>query len=112
MGEDIIYGVARESDISTENSGQIFYPMYKVCISNSSGASLKEYGQEGIYVVGCTIESNQITLSRLQRTENGSYQEILDDQIMNNVEEEAGPNKVGTTNIEIYERKVQNKKKY
>ena len=107
MGEDIIYGVARESDIRTENSGQIFYPMYKVCISNSSGASLKEYGQEGIYVVGCTIESNQITLSRLQRTENGSYQEILDDQIMNNVEEEAGQNKVVTANIDIYERYVQ-----
>ena len=107
MGEDIIYGVARESDIRTENSGQIFYPMYKVCISNSSGASLKEYGQEGIYVVGCTIEGNQITLSRLQRTENGSYQEILDDQIMNNVEEEAGQNKVVTANIDIYERYVQ-----
>ena len=107
MGEDIIYGVARESDIRTENSGQIFYPMYKVCISNSSGASLKEYGQEGIYVVGCTIESNQITLSRLQRTENGSYQEILDDQIMNNVEEEAGQNKVVTANTDIYERYVQ-----
>ena len=41
MGEDIIYGVARESDIRTENSGQIFYPMYKVCISNSSGDNLK-----------------------------------------------------------------------
>ena len=107
MGEDIIYGVARESDIRTENSGQIFYPMYKVCISNSSGASLKEYGQEGIYVVGCTIESNQITLSRLQRTENGSYQEILDDQIMNNVEEEAGQNNVVTANTDIYERYVQ-----
>ena len=107
MGEDIIYGVARESDIRTENSGQIFYPMYKVCISNSSGASLKEYGQEGIYVVGCTIESNQITLSRLQRTENGSYQEILNDQIMNNVEEEVGQNKVVTANIDIYERYVQ-----
>ena len=39
MGEDIIYGVARESDIRTENSGQIFYPMYKVCISNSSGSA-------------------------------------------------------------------------
>lgn len=107
MGEDIIYGVARESDIRTENSGQIFYPMYKVCISNSSGASLKEYGQEGIYVVGCTIESNQITLSRLQRTENGSYQEILNDQIMNNVEEEVGQNKVVTANTDIYERYVQ-----
>ena len=67
MGEDIIYGVARESDIRTENSGQIFYPMYKVCISNSSGNNLKEYGQDGIYIVDCAIEGNQITLSRIQR---------------------------------------------
>lgn len=107
MGEDIIYGVARESDIRTENSGQIFYPMYKVCISNSSGNNLKEYGQDGIYIVDCTIEGNQITLSRIQRSENGSYQEILNDQIMNNVEEEPGQNKVVTADIDIYERYVQ-----
>lgn len=107
MGEDIIYGVARESDIRTENSGQIFYPMYKVCISNSSGDNLKEYGQDGIYIVDCAIEGNQITLSRIQRSENGSYQEILDDQIMNNVEEEPGHNKVVTADIDIYERYVQ-----
>lgn len=107
MGEDIIYGVARESDIRTENSGQIFYPMYKVCISNSSGDNLKEYGQDGIYIVDCVIEGNQITLSRIQRSENGSYQEILDDQIMNNVEEEPGQNKVVTADIDIYERYVQ-----
>ena len=107
MGEDIIYGVARESDIRTENSGQIFYPMYKVCISNSSGNNLKEYGQVGIYIVDCAIEGNQITLSRIQRSENGSYQEILNDQIMNNVEEEPGQNKVVTADIDIYERYVQ-----
>ena len=107
MGEDIIYGVARESDIRTENSGQIFYPMYKVCISNSSGDNLKEYGQDGIYIVDCAIEGNQITLSRIQRSANGSYQEILDDQIMNNVEEEPGQNKVVTADIDIYERYVQ-----
>ena len=107
MGEDIIYGVARESDIRTENSGQIFYPMYKVCISNSSGNNLKEYGQDGIYIVDCAIEGNQITLSRIQRSANGSYQEILNDQIMNNVEEEPGQNKVVTADIDIYERYVQ-----
>ena len=107
MGEDIIYGVARESDIRTENSGQIFYPMYKVCISNSSGNNLKEYGQDGIYIVDCAIEGNQITLSRIQRSENGRYQEILNDQIMNNVEEEPGQNKVVTADIDIYERYVQ-----
>ena len=107
MGEDIIYGVARESDIRTENSGQLFYPMYKVCISNSSGDNLKEYGQDGIYIVDCAIEGNQITLSRIQRSENGSYQEILDDQIMNNVEEAPGQNKVVTADIDIYERYVQ-----
>ena len=58
-------------------------------------------------VISCAIEGNQITLSRIQRSENGSYQEILNDQIMNNVEEEPGQNKVVTADIDIYERYVQ-----
>ena len=107
MGEDIIYGVARESAIRTENSGQIFYPMYKVCISNSSGDNLKEYGQDGIYIVDCAIEGNQIALSSIQHSENGRYKEILDDQKINKEEDEEGQDKVVTADIDIYERYVQ-----
>lgn len=106
MGEDIIYGVAREEDIYRESSGRIFFPMYKICICDSSGAVLKEYYQETIYVTDCSVEDNQITLERVQRGENG-YVEISQDHIMNSVEDETGKYLIVAPDIETYERYVQ-----
>ncbi|MCM1568032.1 MAG: hypothetical protein NC081_01145 [Roseburia sp.] len=106
-GEDVIYGIAREEDITEESSGRIFFPMYKVCICNSQGRLLKEYSQESIYVTECTVEDNQITLERLQREENGSYQTAMPDHIMSNLQQETGKNVIVTADIDIYERYVQ-----
>lgn len=107
MGEDIIYGVARLQDVREENSGRIFFPMYKVCISNSVGELLKEYKQEGIYVTDVQIDGNQITLQRLSRQESGEYKETSGDQIMNNMETETGKNMIVSAVIDVYERYVQ-----
>ena len=107
MGEDIIYGVARQEDIVEENTGRIFFPMYKVCIAGSDGELLKEYRQDNIYVTGCTIIDNQITLERLTRLENGSYSAATADHIMNNVQEDVGKNIIVTADIDTYERYVQ-----
>lgn len=107
MGEDLIYGVAKKSDVTRESSGRVFFPMYKVCICDSNGELLKEYRQDNIYILDCIVEDNQITLSRMKRLENASYEGIADDHIMDNTEEEEGKNKVVTADIEIYERYVQ-----
>lgn len=107
MDEDIIYGVAKKADIVQENSGRIFFPMYKVCICNSSGQLLKEYQQAGIYIESCQVEGNQITLNRLVRSESGEYAETEQDQITNNMETEAGKNVIVAADIDIYERYVQ-----
>ena len=107
MKEDIIYGVARMEDIREENSGRIFFPMYKICISSSSGELLKEYRQEGVYVTDIQVEGNQITLQRMSRQESGEYKEAPKDQIMNNMETETGKNVIVTAVIDIYERYVQ-----
>lgn len=107
MGEDIVYGVARKEDIVTESSGRIFFPMYKVCICDSSGKLLKEYRQENTYVTECSMVDNQITLKRVVRQENGSYRETLDDHIMDNTKEEDGKNKVVVANVEKYQSYVQ-----
>lgn len=107
MDEDIIYGVARSEDIVEENSGHIFFPMYKICICNSEGELLKEYSQPDIYVTGCVVEDNQIVLERLQKTEKGEYRQIDRDHIMNNIEKKAGKNVVAAADIDIYERYVQ-----
>lgn len=111
MGEDIIYGVAREEDIREEKSGQIFFPMYKVCISDSAGKLLKEYQQTDVYISECNIVDNQITLHRLTRDEAGVYQETAADHIMNNIEEETGKNVIVAADIDVYERYVQIKTK-
>ena len=107
MGEDIIYGIAREEDIYRENSGRTFFPMYKICISDSEGNLLKEYQQEDIYITDCSIENNQITLNRVKRQSNGTYAETIPDQIMNSVEMETGKYVIVAPSIDLYERYVQ-----
>ena len=107
MGEDIIYGVAREEDIYRESSGRILFPMYKVCICDAQGNLLKEYQPEGVYVTECSVESNQITLSRVKKQANGSYVETTADQIMNSTKEETGKFVIVAPGIDIYERYVQ-----
>lgn len=107
MEEDIIYGTARTEDVVRENSGRIFFPMYKVCICNAEGEILKEYSQPDIFVTGCTVEGRQIVLDRLRRLENGGYVEIEQDHIMNSVEASVGKNVLVTADIDVYERYVQ-----
>lgn len=107
MGEDIIYGVARQEEIVVENSGRVFFPMYKVCISNAEGESLKEYEQAGVYVTDCVVVDNQITLERVTKDENGQYHETSADQIMNNIETDEGKNVIVAADIDVYERYVQ-----
>ena len=107
MGEDIIYGIAKVEDIVRMNTGKTVFPMYKICICNSSGSVLKEYHQEDLYVTECTIEDNQIILERVKKQENGSFLEADRDYIMNNQEVEPGKNVIVTADIEVYERYVQ-----
>lgn len=107
MEEDIIYGAARMEDIVRDSSGRVLFPMYKICICNPAGELLKEYRQPDVYVTGCTVEENQIVLDRLRRREDGQYEEIGQDHIMNSVEKASGKNVMVTADIDVYERYVQ-----
>lgn len=107
MDEDIIYGTAYEADVTEDSTGKIFFPMYKICICNSSGKLLKLYSQDSVFVTDCRVEDNQITLERVRRLESGSYQEIAPDQIMNSTEAVSGKNIVAAVDIDKYERYVQ-----
>lgn len=107
MGEDIIYGLARNDDILRESSGRIFFPMYKIVICNSDGEILKEYGQENYYVTECVVDSNQITIKRVKRDDKGRILEATDDHIMNSVEEQEHKYKIVAPQIETYGRYVQ-----
>lgn len=107
MGEDILYGVARQEDVARESFGRLFFPMYKLCICNAEGKLLKEYQQENIYITGCKVEDNQITLERLLKDERGNFQTAAADHITNNAKEEPGKNRIVVANIDVYEKYVQ-----
>lgn len=107
MGEDLIYGRAKNSDIAMDSTGRILVPMYQINICNSQGRILKKYEQENVYVTDCAISGNQITLERIQRLENGNFKAIEKEHIMNNEEAAEGKNKLSVAAIDVYERVVQ-----
>lgn len=111
MEEDIIYGVAKREEIGKENLGNILFPMYKVSICDYRGNMLKEYSQPDIYITDCIVEENQITLERMEKTEDGEFLEIHHDHIMNNSEKPLTQNTVVNADIDIYKRYVQLKVK-
>lgn len=107
MHEDLIYGISREEDLYLDAAGHMVFPMYKICIANEEGETIKEYSQFGVYVTGCEIDENQITLHRLQRKDNAGFVELYDDHITNNMEAVKRKNKVVVAQIDIYEKYVQ-----
>lgn len=107
MEEDIIYGVAKRDTIVRERSGGVFFPMYKLCICDAAGETLKEYRQPEVCVTECSVDGNQITLERVALLEGGGYRELEDDHIMNSLEAGTGKYVVVTADIDRYERYVQ-----
>ena len=108
LNEDLIYGVANETDIIKNALGEVTFPMKQVLIESEDGNILKRYQVEDIYVTDGMIEENQITLARVRKTEDAlSYEAVEDDQITSNVEKATGVNHITEAVTDIYETIVQ-----
>ena len=107
IGEDVIYGLARQEDLQEDRAGRVFFPMYKVCICDSQGTLLKTSQKEGYYVLNCSITENQISLEQLYRDENGVYQEVDPEYIMSNTDASTTRNQLVVAAIDVYEKYVQ-----
>ena len=107
VGEDLIYGRARTTDVCQESSGAYFYPMYMIGICDEDGTLIKEYAPEGIHVKRVSVEENQITMERISIGESGTYQVELPDHITTGKDEGTAKNTVAVANIDIYEKYVQ-----
>lgn len=104
LNEDLIYGVANETDIASNTLGIVTFPMKKVMIESEDGSILKNYHVENIYVTDGIIEGNQITLNRVKKTDDMlSYEETTNDQITSNIEEATGVNHIAEAVTDLYE---------
>jgi hypothetical protein len=107
INEDLVYGVAHSEDVKTDLSGKITFPMYAVYIQDEQGNILKTYEQENVYVTDASISDNLITLTRVEKTDDGIYQSVADDQIMNSYLEGGGYNSSEVVTTQNYEKIVQ-----
>ena len=106
IGEDMIYGVARRGDVQVETSGNLLFPMYRVCICDGTGKLLKYYEKEGFYVTDAEIKDNRIYLERIAGAP-GSYYSTEGDTITASREDVTGRNYITVAVIDKYERYVQ-----
>ncbi|NBJ93721.1 hypothetical protein [Parablautia muri] len=107
MGEDLIYGVARETDIVKDAAGNTVFPMYRVRIEDETEGVLMSYQQDNVYITAGEVMGNQIVLSRVEKTEEGTYVAIKDDQIMNAETEAESKNSVEMAVTERFEKLTQ-----
>lgn len=95
MDSDLIYGIARSEDITVDDTGRTLIPIYKLVIRGANGNTLKEYGQDGVYILGINKQDNMLVVSRvIKDEETGQLIKIEDDQIMNNKTEASLKNKM------------------
>ncbi len=89
IGDDFIYGIANSYDIITTLEGSTLIPMFKIAISNSKGATLKEYQDDGYFITDIEVDSNIITVKRGTISKQGTSSNIIpakDDNILNNMD--------------------------
>ncbi len=88
LGEDLVCGHARVSDIDLTHEGQELFPMYQLTIVDADGEVLKTYDAGSTYVMSIDQSENMLVLNRSVKTESG-YEETTEDHIVStNMEEE------------------------
>lgn len=104
IGEDLIYGSVRESDVTTGALGEEVLPLYAVRIVDSALEVVEHYEAEGYYVTSCEVKDGQITLHRATKSaSDGQYVPAEDDQILASSDSEEGTNRLTQTVTERYE---------
>ncbi|MGI6012254.1 MAG: hypothetical protein ACOX8H_12295 [Ruminococcus sp.] len=85
INDDLIYGLAREEDIVTDESGDTTFAMYTVRIQNTAGEIIREYSEDGTWVSGAVLQEGLVELQRVQ-WQNGAYVPIASENVMNNLQ--------------------------
>ena len=102
--EDLIYGIVNKNDIVMDYAREAVLPMYCVKIENENEGVLMTYEQENVYVLSGSVNQNQITLQRVSKSEDGTYVEIAEDQIVDAESVSLGRNTMEVVVTQNYEK--------
>ena len=86
IDENIIYGLAKDTDVHTTINGDVVIPCYELKIVDSAGVVKKEYNKTPYYTTGLEVEDNVIHLHRVGKTDEG-FVSAKNDHILNQLVE-------------------------
>lgn len=86
VGDDFIYGIAKDGDIWTQNGRIMDAPMYRIEIMDKSGAIVKKYEQADTFIADVTVDGSRIHLTQVLKTADQSYAVSRQDTIVCNQE--------------------------
>ena len=83
MGEDLVYGLAKTSDLKKASLESGYFPMNKMIIANGEGEVLKEYAPKGCYVTKAELSDHMLSLTRVRMNGNKTgFEPYTDDEIV------------------------------
>ncbi|MBQ6376267.1 MAG: hypothetical protein IJJ52_01380 [Lachnospiraceae bacterium] len=83
LNDDLVYGIAEESDLVSGISGDVTFPMKKLLIEDGNGTVVKDYNPQGMWVTDVSMEPGLARLTRVKK-EGGVYVPAEGDNIINN----------------------------
>lgn len=83
---DLAYGRMHSGDLVRYKNGGTLFPMYCVEIADNNNQVIKHYETDGIYVSDASVEGMRLTLERVIKNEDGDYEAISTDQLINREE--------------------------
>jgi len=89
IDSNIIYGYAKDSDVTTTLDGSTMIPLSEIYIIDENCNLLKTYKKKGFYVVGVQVSDNVVELERVKKEAEGNYVEASVDNILNQIVEKA-----------------------
>lgn len=86
IGDDFIYGMAREGDVWIQNGRVKDVPMYRIEIVDSTGNLVKEYELSDTCIAEVSVDESRIHLTQIVKTGDQSYAVSKDATIVCNEE--------------------------
>ncbi|WP_124065855.1 hypothetical protein [Clostridium sp. E02] len=86
VGDDFVYGIAKEGDIWVQNGRVKDAPMVQIQIMDQSGKIVKKYEQPGTYIADVSVEDSRIHLTQVVRPSPQIYADSKQDTIVCNQE--------------------------
>lgn len=90
VGDDFVFGRAKQSDVGENIAGEKLVPMYLIEIHNQENELVKSYNAGDYYIVGAEIDDGMITLYRAVK--NGDTYTGTDSDYITNSEEKEESN--------------------